>query len=107
MFCSPFDEALAQQGPAAIFQLDREGLLRFETTWTRDCWGRAPGPHAHGWTWLLARDRDSGFVQLILATSPTLLEQHPRQDLRVLPSREAAVEALAALGAPPIRPEPW
>lgn len=106
-FCSPFDEALATTGPAAIFLPDREGLMRFEPSWTRDCWGRASGPHAYGRTWLLARDRASGFVQLVLATSPTLLVDHPRLDLRVFPDLEAARAALVALGDPPVVAEGW
>ena len=69
-FCSPWDEALARRGPPSVFLPDREGLLRFDADWTRDCWGRAPGPHVDGWTWLLLRDRDTGFVNLLLATSP-------------------------------------
>lgn len=106
-FGSPFDEALAKSGPAGIFLVDREGLLRFEATWTRDCWGRAVGPHSHGWTWLLARDRASGFVQLVLATSPTVLVMHPRLDLRTFADPESARAALAGIGNPPIAEEAW
>lgn len=107
MFCSPFDEAVAHRGPAAIFLLDRKGMWRFAPRWTRDCWGRAPGPHAHGWTWLLARDRGSASVQLVLCTSPTLLTEHPRLDLRAFPSESEARAALAALGSPPLAVEAW
>jgi hypothetical protein len=90
VFCGPFDEALAHTGPAAVFLPDREGLLRFEGDWTRDCWARAPGPHAHGWQWLLIRDHDTGFVNLLLATSPTLVPAHPRAEVRAYASAEAA-----------------
>lgn len=95
-FCSPWDEALANGGPASVFLPDREGLLRFDADWTRDCWGRAPGPHAAGWTWVLVRDRDTGFVNLLLATSPTLIPEHPRADVRVEPTAEAAWRAWRA-----------
>lgn len=106
-FCSPFDAALAQEGPAAVFLPDRDGALRFDATWTRDCWGRAPGPHRPGWTWLLTRDRASGFVNLVLVTSPTLLTEHPRLDLRRFTTLEQAQAALSALDHPPFAREPW
>jgi hypothetical protein len=94
-FCSPFDQALAEHGPAAVFLLDPEGLLRFDPTWTRDAWGRAPGPHAHGHTWLLCRDRASGFRFVVLVTSPTLIPEHPRLEVAPFADRAAAERALA------------
>lgn len=106
-FCSPFDEALARNGPASVFLLDREGALRFDATWTRDGWGRAPGPHPRGDRWLLARDRGSGFVQLLLVTSPTLLVDHPRLDLRAFETRAEAEAARRIFGQPPIAREAW
>jgi hypothetical protein len=106
-FCSPFDEKMAQSGPAAVFLLDREGLLRFHSTWTRDAWGRASGPHLSGWSWVLLRDRGSGFVQLALVTSPTLVRSHPRADVRTYDSYEAACAARSELGNPPLSMESW
>ncbi|MEZ4318660.1 MAG: hypothetical protein R3F61_14195 [Myxococcota bacterium] len=107
MFCSPFDEALAHAGPAGVFLPDTEGALRFQPNWTRDAWGRAPGPHAHGWTWTLLRDRDSGFVLLALVTSPTLITEHPRLDVRVAGSLDEARAMRAEYGNPPVAPESW
>ena len=106
-FCCGFDGTLADQGPAAIFLPDREGLLRFEPDWTRDAWERAPGPHSHGWAWLLLRDRGTGFVSLVLATAPTLLVSHPRADVRSFGSFEAALEARRAFGTPPVTRIAW
>ncbi len=106
-FCSPFDAALAQHGPAAVFLLDTDGLLRFEATWTRDAWGRAPGPHALTPTWLLARDLDSGFVWIVFVTSDTLLAEHPRLDLEAVADFAAAEAAVEALGSPPMKTTPW
>jgi hypothetical protein len=90
-FCSPFDAALAHQGPAAVFLPDPEGALRFQANWTRDAWARAEGPHAHGWRWVVMRNRDSGFVLIALATSPTLLAEPPRFDVRSFEGRAEAV----------------
>lgn len=90
-----------------MFLPDRDGLLRFDATWTRDAWGRAPGPHVHEPCWMLARDRDSGFVLLLHVTSPTLLEVHPRLDLRRFETSAEAHAARSALGAPPVDREPW
>ena len=101
MFCSPFDENLA----AGIQQEDPGGPgcgeLRFHLTWTRDAWGRAPGPHEPGWRWLLLRDRDTGFVQLALVTSPTLIASHPRADVRSFETRDQAEQHRARFGEPP------
>lgn len=102
MFCSPFDEALATVGPAAIFLLDQEGLLRFDPSWTRDCWGRAPGPHEHQWTWTALRDQGTGFVFVVLVTSMTLLLEHPRLDVRQCATRSEALAFAVSFGDPAI-----
>lgn len=107
MFCGPFDEQLAREGPAAIFLVDRHGELRMNESWTRDVWGRNEGPHAHGWTWLLMRDHDTGYISLVLSTSPTLLTEHPRADVRVFADRAAAEVERARFGVPPIHREAW
>lgn len=101
VFCSPFDEQLARSGTAGVFLLDPEGALRFHLTWTRDAWGRSPGPHEPGWRWLLLRDRSTGFVQLALVTSPTLITEHPRADVQAFEDRAEAEAARARHGNPP------
>lgn len=113
-FCSPFDEALALRGTPAVFLLDVEGRLRMDPEWTRDAYARGAPSDAdlpRAWVWVLARDRASGYVQLVLVTSPALVDQHPigggRLDLRAFASREAAAAALASVGRPPIRREDW
>jgi len=107
LFCSPFDETLAREGPAAIFLLDREGRLRFDAEWTRDAWGRHPGPHDRHHVWALVRDRATGFVQRVLITGRALLDDHPRLDARTYPDADAALAALGGLGSPPVVSEPW
>jgi hypothetical protein len=106
-FCNPFDASLAASGPAAVFLPDREGALRFDPSWTRDCWGRAPGPHEAGWTWILLRDRGTGFVMLALVTSPTLLVEHPRLEVRAFAALDEANAVRASFGSPPIAKDPW
>ncbi|MEZ4241150.1 MAG: hypothetical protein R3F59_34320 [Myxococcota bacterium] len=107
-FCSPFDAALAANGAPAVFLRDVEGLLRFDAEWTRDAWGRAEGaPQPGPPRWALARDGDSGYVQLVMATSPDLLQRHPRLAFRTFDDAAAALDALAALGRPPMAPQPW
>ncbi len=106
-FASPFDDALAHAGPPAVFLRDREGAWKVDASWTRDAWSRDPGPHAPGWTWTLCRDRASGYVWLVLATSPTLLRDHPRLDTRTCADLAEAWTQLSALGAVPIAPEAW
>lgn len=106
-FCNPFDETLAALGPPALFLPDREGLLRFDESWTRDAWGRCPGPHALDPRWALVRDHATGFVTLLLTTSPTLVEGWPRADVRLFATREEAEAARKALGPLPMATQPW
>jgi hypothetical protein len=107
VFATAFDEALAHRGPPAVFLPDREGRLRFDADWTRDCWERAEGTLDAGWSWVLLRDRATGFVNLLLVTSPGLLVAHPRGDVRTHPSRELADAELLAFGRPPVARAPW
>lgn len=116
-YCNPYDAALAAHGPACVFLRDPEGRFRFDAEWTRDAWGRAADRAAalgvsaelpaHSPVWALARDNDSGYVQIVLATSPDLLHHHPRLAFRVYPSFHDAEQALVALGRPPLAVEPW
>jgi hypothetical protein len=105
--CNPFDDALAAIGPAAVFLRDRSGLWKCDLSWTRDAWGRAPGPHAPGVVFVLLRDHDTGFVTLVMCTSPTLLASWPRADVRAYPSEAEADAARAAFGSPPVTRGSW
>jgi hypothetical protein len=106
-FCNRFDEQLARHGPAGVFLFDHKDRLRFDASWTRDVWQRGPNQPNRDWTWVLMRDRDSGFVQLALITSSDLIREHPRLQLRSYPSLEAARSARRSIGAPPIALEAW
>ena len=106
-WCSPFDAALAASDVAAVFLLDREGLWRFDETWTRDAFARESGPHRRGAAWRLLRDRATGWVTLVHTNSPDLLSVHPRADVRTYGSVDEALAARAAVGNPPIAKEPW
>ncbi|MFM2160922.1 MAG: hypothetical protein RLZZ383_434 [Pseudomonadota bacterium] len=106
-WCSPFDAALAASDVAAVFLLDREGLWRFDETWTRDAFARESGPHRRGAAWRLLRDRATGWVTLVHTNSPDLLSVHPRADVRTYGSLDEALAARAAFGNPPIAKEVW
>jgi hypothetical protein len=106
-FCSPFDERLARHGPPAVFLFDPEGQLRFDAEWTRDAWSRAAEAPRPGECWVLARDRGSGWVSLVLVTSPDLLDHHPRLDLRRVRDLAEGRVARATLGPVPVAKEAW
>lgn len=106
LFCNPFDARLAEDGPPALFLRDPEGKLRFDPEWTRDAYGRLAVSERR-WCWVLGRDRASGHVQLLLATSPDLVADHPRLQFRTFDDPAAAAEVLAAIGRPPVVKEPW
>jgi hypothetical protein len=117
-FCSSFDETLARHGPPAVFLFDPEGQLRFDAEWTRDAWSRAPEQPRHEpfelpatasrmACWVLARDRDSGWVSLVLVTSPELLAHHPRLDLRRVSDVAEGRAVRASLGAVPVAKGAW
>jgi hypothetical protein len=103
-FCTVFDERLAHEGPPAVFLIDPEGNLRFDSEWTRDAYVRHT-PARLLWCWALARDRGTGHVQLVLATAPGLLADHPRLDVRTFPDHPTAEAALQRIGRPPIARE--
>ena len=97
----------AESGPAAVFLFDREGLLRSQESWTRDAWGRNAGPHQKACTWVLVRDRDTGFVTVMMVSSPTLLLEHPRADVRAFDSLSDARAARAAFETLVVSAETW
>lgn len=106
-FASPFDEQLARSGTPAIFLFDHKDCWRMEPQWTRDCWGRCDGPHEHGWRFAALRDRGTGFVWVVLVTSPTLLVAHPRLDVKLFPTLEAAQAERDRYGSPAKCEEAW
>lgn len=106
-FCNAFDEHLSQHGPAAVFLPDHEGLYRFDASWTRDAWERNPGPHAIEPVWVLFRDHASGYITCVHCSSPTLLVDHPRGDVRIFPTQDEAHAARDAYGRPPLCETPW
>ncbi len=106
-FANPFDEQLALHGPPAIFLFARDGLLRFDETWTRDAYGRAEGPHERRPVWALLRDQGTGFVMMVYSTAASLLEDHPRLQVRMYDTRDVAEHARASFGEPPLSDEPW
>lgn len=107
-FCDPFDRAMAERGPPAVFTLTADGELRLHPDRTRDAWQRLAGagtpsqapPHAA--CHCLLRDHGTGWVMYALVTSPALCASHPRADLWRYDTEEEALAALARAGRPPV-----
>ena len=103
---SPFDEQLATHGPPAIFTIDFKDRLGLDEARTRELWTRMDRAPEWGVCHCLYRDRETGWVQYVLVTSPDLCGPHPRADIVRFATREDALSALAALGELPVSKEP-
>ena len=104
-FRSELDRVIALEGPAAVFTLDARGQLQFDPARSRESWDRRESEmkvHDHKTCICLFRDRMTGWVQFVLVTSPELIREHPRADIRVFDSADDAVQTLQSLGSPPV-----
>ena len=102
-FCDDWDRQLAESGPPALFTQDPDGQLRLAPDRTRDARRHSTGPFEPGLRHCLFRDRATGLVHYGLSTSPGLCNGHPRLEVRVYPDQESALQALSALGRPPVQ----
>lgn len=106
-FGSEFDRRLALHGPGVLFTQDADGELRLADDRSREAHALVAPPHRPGWCHCLYRDRATGFVQYLLVTSPDLCTVHPRADIERFATQADALDALDALGIPPITRGPW
>lgn len=97
-FCDDWDRSLFEAGYLGLFLRDPDGELRLQPDRTRDALRHAPGPFPAAPCHALMRDTATGHVHYALATSPGLLQGHPRLEATLFESQEAALAALAALG---------
>jgi len=99
-FVSTYDEVMATRGPPGIFLRDPDGLWKFDSDLSRDCWERAaPLEREPGFG--LLRDESTGFNTPVFVTGRALLSDHPRATVRWFDDLDALMEALADLGSPP------
>lgn len=101
-FSDPFDRRVAADGPGALFTIGHKGQLRLALNRTRDQGKRAGPDRPKTPCHCLFRDRATGFVQYVLATTPALCVDHPRAEIARYPDQPTALAALAALGRPPV-----
>lgn len=102
-FCSPYDLALAETGPATIFLRTLEGLWRVQPDLSRDGCERLKRVPERDEGYGLMTDRATRFVTPVFTTSLALFEDHPRVDVQWFEDEAAMDEALLALGRPPLR----
>lgn len=101
-FSDPFDRSLASDGPGALFTIGHKGQLRLALNRSRDQGKRAAADRPKRPCHCLFRDRATGFVQYVLATTPALCQAHPRADIQEYPDQQSALHALATLGRPAV-----
>lgn len=106
-FCSAYDALLMETSPAAVFLLDKRGEWKFSADWSRDAWLRDTGPYDYGVCFRLWRDALTGYVIPIMVTSPTLLMEHPKGEVRCFDTLEEAMAVRATFGDPPVCDTPW
>ena len=90
-FSGPFEEAMALEGPGAVFTLSASGELRLNVARTRDAWSNIQGPLVKEFCHCLFCDRATGWAQYVLVTSPALCVSHPRAEISRFSSYEEAL----------------
>ncbi len=100
---SPFDQALAECGPPAVFTVDAWGRLGVDEARTRETWCRVGESPQRSPCHCLFTDQATGWVQYVLVTAEAFCRNHPRADIQRFESEEAALRALDGLGSLPVR----
>lgn len=99
-FCSPFDEAMARQGPAAVFVRTHEGDWMLSDALSRDLATRN-GTVSRDVAHVLFRDDATGLVSWWFVTGRDLLADHPRGQVIASGDHATVSARFAALGRPP------
>ena len=99
--CDPFDAHMIQLGPPAFFRIDARKRLRMDANRTRICWENLNEVPDRKLCHALVRDPGTGWIQYVLVTAPALLST---LEARLFPTQQAALEALAEHGSPPVGP---
>ncbi len=102
-FSSSYEASVYDEGVPALFTVNARGELRLDVIRTNDAWGRLhPVVPSREPAHCLLRDRATGWVQYVLVSAVSLVEEHPRMDLAVYPSQDAALQALSSIGELPV-----
>ena len=99
---SPFDRALAELGPPAVFTLDHSGRLGMDEARTRESWCRIGDLGHREACHCLFTDTATGFVQYVFVTAPSLYRDHPRASTARYSTAAEALAAIEALGPVPV-----
>ena len=104
-FCSPFDEAMAREGPAAVFVRTHDGDWMLSDALSRDLATRA-GSVSRDVAHVLFRDGATGLVSWWFVTGRDLLRDHPRGAVLAAGGHDEIAERFEALGRPPVSAPP-
>ena len=98
-FADPYDQLLAEQGPAGLFTFTHEGELQFDLFRTRD-WRRrfcSGDPIAVSWNHCVCTDVETGWSMYVLITGDELVCSDERTVTVSFETLEAALEYISAV----------
>jgi hypothetical protein len=94
-FSDPFDQILAEQGPAAIFTLSYQGELQIDLMRTRDLRRQNTPPFPIEYCHCLVIDSATKWPQYALITSSHLCRNFERGVIQVCSSFEEAIQMVS------------
>jgi len=94
LFTDPFDEELANTGPASLFTLSHDGELQIDVMRTRELRRQHQGPFPKEHCHCVLIDQATQWPQYALLTSPGLCAPHERGSIVRYASYEEALRVV-------------
>ena len=94
-FVDPFDQQLAEEGPAALFTFTHQGELQVDVMRTRELRRQNLGPFPLEQCHCIVIDSKTNWPQYALITSKRLCLNYDRGTIQVYATFQVAMESLA------------